>query len=200
MSPFDRQANAEARAGGAEPPAASTAGTVEDTANTAGPVEPLWRQEFPISGADERYVGRRQFAKFLVLTSLGMLAGNVWILLRSWLAGKPVFPARPVAQVGEIPVGGVKLFHYPGPEDPCILVRRAGEEYAAYSQKCTHLSCAVYYSHRDGRLECPCHEGLFSVRDGRVLSGPPQRPLPRVVLERRGEALVAVRMDLEPEA
>ena len=99
-----------------------------------------------------------------------------------------------------MPVGGVKLFRYPGPEDPCILVRTAEDEYAAYSQKCTHLSCAVYYSRDEDRLECPCHEGYFSVRDGRVLQGPPQRPLPRVVLERRGSALVAVGVDPHPEA
>jgi nitrite reductase/ring-hydroxylating ferredoxin subunit len=161
--------------------------------------EPLWREEFPVFGADERYVGRRQFAKFLVLTSLGMLAGNVWILLKGWLMGEVVYPVRPVAAVGEMPVGGVKLFRYPGPDDPCILVRTGEDEYAAYSQKCTHLSCAVYYAHEHNRLECPCHEGFFSVRDGRVIQGPPKRPLPRVVLERRGGALVAKGMQPEPE-
>jgi len=161
--------------------------------------KPLWREEFPIHGADERYVGRRQFAKFLVLTSLGMLAGNVWILVKGWFTGKVVYPTRPVASAGELPVGGVKLFRYPGPDDPCILVRTAEDEYAAYSQKCTHLSCAVYYAHEKNRLECPCHEGYFSVRDGRVIQGPPKRPLPRVVLERRGAALIATGMQPEPE-
>jgi Rieske Fe-S protein len=158
--------------------------------------EPLWREEISIFSADERYVGRRQFAKFLVLTSLGMAVGNVWILVKGWLTGEPVYPVRPVA---EVPVGGVTLFRYPGPDDPCILVRTGADEYAAYSQKCTHLSCAVYYARDKDRLECPCHEGYFSVRDGRVLQGPPQRPLPRVVLERRGGALVAVGMDPHPE-
>ncbi|HEY7214495.1 MAG TPA: Rieske 2Fe-2S domain-containing protein [Thermoanaerobaculia bacterium] len=162
--------------------------------------EPVWREEFSVHGADERYVNRRQFAKFLVLTSLGMLAGNIWILVKGWLTGKPAHPVRAVAGVGEIPVGGVKLFRYPGPADPCILVRTGEDEYAAYSQKCTHLSCAVYYARAENRLECPCHEGYFSVRDGRVLQGPPQRPLPRVVLERRGGALVAVGMDLHQES
>jgi len=52
----------------------------------------------------------------------------------------------------------------------------------------------------EDRLACPCHEGYFSVRDGRVLQGPPQRPLPRVMLQRRGDALVAVGMDSHPEA
>jgi nitrite reductase/ring-hydroxylating ferredoxin subunit len=162
--------------------------------------EPLWREEISIFSADERYVNRRQFAKFLVLTSLGMFVGNLWILVRSWLAGKPVYPMRPVAGAGEVPVGGVKLFRYPGPEDPCILIRRGADEYAAYSQKCTHLSCAVYYARAEDRLACPCHEGYFSVRDGRVLQGPPQRPLPRVVLQRRGDTLVAVGMNQHPEA
>jgi Rieske Fe-S protein len=57
----------------------------------------------------------------------------------------------------------------------------------------------VYYARDHNRLECPCHEGYFSVSDGRVLQGPPLRPLPRVVLERRGEELVAVRLDLGEE-
>jgi Rieske Fe-S protein len=162
--------------------------------------EPLWREEVPIFSADERYVNRRQFAKFLVLTSLGMFVGNLWVLVKGWLTGKPSYPLRQVALAGEVPMGGVKLFRYPGPEDPCILIRRGEDEYAAYSQKCTHLSCAVYYAREEDRLECPCHEGYFSVRDGRVLQGPPQRPLPRVVLQRRGGALVAVGMDQHPEA
>ena len=162
--------------------------------------DPLWREEVSIFAADERYVNRRQFAKFLVLTSVGMFVGNLWILVKGWFSGQQTYPVRPVAMVDEIPVGGVKLFRYPGPDDPCILVRHSATEFAAYSQKCTHLSCAVYYSQQNGRLECPCHEGFFSVRDGRVLAGPPQRPLPRVVLERRGDALVAVGMDLTPEA
>ncbi len=162
--------------------------------------EPLWREEISIFSAEERYVNRRQFAKFLVLTSLGMFVGNLWILVKGWLTGKPAYPARAVAALDEIPVGGVKLFRYPGPEDPCILVRTGEGEYAAYSQKCTHLSCAVYYAREENRLECPCHEGYFSVRDGRVLQGPPQRPLPRVKLERRGGALLAVGIDPHLEA
>lgn len=51
--------------------------------------EPLWRDEFSISKADERYVSRRQLAKFLTLASLGMFAGNLWILVRGWLRKAP---------------------------------------------------------------------------------------------------------------
>ncbi len=53
---------------------------------------PLWREEFSVRSGDESYVSRRQFGKFLVLTSLGMLAGNLWILVRSWLRRPPDYP------------------------------------------------------------------------------------------------------------
>jgi len=82
------------------------------------------------------------------------------------------------ALLAEIPVGGARLFNYPTDRDPCILVHHAANEYAAYSTKCTHLSCAVVWAPAEGKLECPCHHGFFSVRDGRVRQGPPPAPLP----------------------
>lgn len=156
--------------------------------------EPPWREEFSVFAQDERYVNRRQFAKFLTLTSLAMAVGNVWILARSWLFREPAHPPRKIAVAGEIPVGGVKLFTYPTENDPCLLVRLDEATYVAYSQVCTHLSCAVYFSAATRRLECPCHNGSFSVADGSVIAGPPPRPLPQVVLERRGATLVATGM------
>lgn len=155
--------------------------------------DPLWKDEFSVRTADERYVTRRQFSKFLVLTSLAMFVGQIWILVKSWFARKqPPFPQQPVAAVGEVPVGEVKLFTYPTPEDHCILVRTAADTYVAYSQKCTHLSCAVYYSKDSNSLECPCHRGFFSVKDGSVLAGPPRRPLPAIQIETHGDQLVAI--------
>ena len=154
--------------------------------------EALWKEEFSIHAADERYVSRRQFTKFLTLASLGMFVGNLWILARSYFTRSAVFPRSVVAGIGEIPVGGVKLFAYPTPADRCILVRIAENEFNAFSQKCTHLSCAVYYEKETNRLACPCHHGYFSATDGSVLQGPPSRPLPRILLERQGQEFVAI--------
>jgi len=153
--------------------------------------DPLWKDEFSVFTSDERYVTRRQFTKFLTLASLGMFVGNLWIVLKSYLAKKTSYPTAEVARVGEIQIRGVKLFSYPTPQDSCIMVRTGEDEYVAYSQKCTHLSCAVYYSARSDRLECPCHQGFFSIKDGSVLQGPPPRPLPQIVLKREGEKLLA---------
>src|SRR3974377_273517 len=117
--------------------------------------EPLWKEEFSVRTADERYVTRRQLTKFLVLTSFGMFVGNLWILVRSMFSKAVSYPQQPVARLGEIPIGGVKLFTYPTKDDHCILVRTAENEHVGYSQKCTHLSCAVYYYTINNRLGTP---------------------------------------------
>lgn len=155
--------------------------------------KPAWAEEFSVYAAEDAYVQRRQFTKFLVLTSFGMVAGNAWICLKSVTATpRTDYPEAAIAQASGIAPGTVRFFTYPGPNDPCILVRRTNGEFRAFSQKCTHLSCAVYYAPARDRLECPCHEGYFSVANGRVLQGPPPRPLPQIRLEQRGDDLVAV--------
>ena len=163
--------------------------------------KPLWTEEFSVQAAEDQYVLRRQFSKFLVLTSLGMFAGNVWIWAKS-LFTRPTteFPRLSLGDASQLGIGEVKLFNYPGPSDNCILIRTAEDKFVAYSQKCTHLSCAVYYSREDRRLECPCHEGYFSVEDGRVLQGPPPRPLPKIALERQGNELIAIQVVAKEDA
>ena len=148
-------------------------------------------EEFAIETAEEQYINRRQFSKFLVLTSLGMFVGNLWILVKTWFRRFPVYSEHVIGNVSEIGVGEVKLFSYPEAADACIMIRTAVDEVVAYSQKCTHLSCAVYYEKEANRLECPCHEGYFSIAVGSVLQGPPPRALPRILLRRDGDRVIA---------
>jgi Rieske Fe-S protein len=154
---------------------------------------PLWREEVSVELAQERWVARRQFTRFLVLTSLGMFTGNLWILLRAELPedAEPPSP-RMIARASELAVGDAVVFSYPHEGDDCLLVRTRAGELVAYTQKCTHLSCAVYYAREHDRLECPCHDGAFAVETGSVLYGPPPRPLPRIALEQRGDEVWAV--------
>ena len=166
-------------------------------AKSGSSTTPIWAEEFSVHGAEDAYVLRRQFTKFLVLTSFGMVAGNGWILLKAMTAEtRTDWPQLVVGRVSEIQPGTVRFFSYPAETDPCILVRRTNGAFAAFSQKCTHLSCAVYYAAEKDRLECPCHEGYFSAANGRVLQGPPPRPLPQITLEQRGDELVAVGVTL----
>ena len=165
--------------------------------NDGSSTKPLWAEEFSVHAADDAYVLRRQFTKFLVLTSVGMAAGNGWIWAKS-LFDEPVtdWPRLTVARASELAPGTVKMFTYPTATDPCILVRRVDGEFAAFSQQCTHLSCAVIPQPEHSRLYCPCHEGAFDLRSGRPIAGPPNRPLTRVTLDVRGEDVYASGIEL----
>ena len=58
-----------------------------------------------------------------------------------------------------------------------VWVVRTGEnDFTIYNPKCTHLGCAVNWHPEHETFYSPCHGGVFAL-DGRVLDGPPPRPL-----------------------
>ena len=154
--------------------------------------DPVWRQDFPLTFAGEEEVTRREFVRYLVLASGGFAAGNVgialWSSLRSINEGEP----RPIVALDRVPEGTAHLFDYPTSADPAILVHLPGGELRAFSQKCTHLGCVVFYQAAEYRWHCPCHEGSFDTTTGAVLAGPPTRPLGRIDVEIRGETVWAL--------
>jgi nitrite reductase/ring-hydroxylating ferredoxin subunit len=148
--------------------------------------QPKWRRDFPIDWPRDEYVARRDFTRFLVLISGGFVVGQSWILAQNFFrrrTGAP--PIRRLVRVDEIPVGGWRTFSYPAESDHAILVRVAENRFVAYDQACTHLLCPVIAQPERGRLHCPCHNGNFDLESGRPISGPPERPLPRIRLEVR---------------
>jgi nitrite reductase/ring-hydroxylating ferredoxin subunit len=155
-------------------------------------MQPAWRQDFPIDWPQDQYVERREFVKFMVLTSFGLTVGQFWIAAENWWRARRGLPqVQRIASLDELAVGSSLVFRYPGEHDPCVLTRLADRELVAYSQKCTHLSCAVIPDPERGALRCPCHDGLFDLRSGKPTAGPPRRPLPRILLEVRGRDVFA---------
>ncbi len=150
----------------------------------------IWRQDFPYEAAAEEEVTRREFARYLVAGAGAMAVGNVglalWTQLRSINTGDP----RAIVPLADVPVGETHLFHYPTGADPAVLLRLAEDEVVAFSQKCTHLGCVVFFEVEEDRWHCPCHEGNFDARTGEVLSGPPTRPLGRIDVEVREDGVV----------
>jgi Rieske Fe-S protein len=152
----------------------------------------VWRRDFPLTSAGEDEVTRREFVRYLVLASCGFAAGNVGIALWSSLHSINEGEARPIIALDRLPEGAAHLFDYPTSADPAILVHLPGGDLRAFSQKCTHLGCVVYYVADTGEMECPCHEGHFDARTGDVISGPPQRPLGRIDVEVRDGTVWAI--------
>ena len=60
-----------------------------------------------------------------------------------------------------------------------VYIDREGEGYRAFLSTCTHLGCKVNWDEGVKQYRCPCHGGAYD-RDGRVLAGPPPRPLQRL--------------------
>lgn len=143
---------------------------------------PNWKSDFPIETSESTHVSRREFAKFLCLLSGGLALGNAGIVIKSF-----AFPAKPlegehlICAAGEVPVGEMKAFVIKGEaEVPYILIHLQENVWRAFEQKCTHLSCAVRYRPDLNKIECPCHHGYFDADSGKVLQGPPPRPLPQL--------------------
>ena len=155
------------------------------------PVDPpIWRRDFPYQAAAEEEVTRREFARYLVLGTGALAAGNlglaVWTQLRSINRGEP----RAIVATADVPVGETYLFRYPGDDDPAVLLKVDESSVVAFSQKCTHLGCVVYFESDVGRWHCPCHEGNFEASTGEVISGPPTRPLGRINVEIRDDGMI----------
>src|SRR5678815_4690494 len=153
-----------------------------------------FQAEFPYERDEEAQVTRREFCNFLGLTSAALFVGA------AGFAGKAALDARESLSSPAAPIEGAETltpnsslnFNYPTERDSAILIRTADGAYHAYGQKCTHLSCPVYYSRDHQRLECPCHEGAFDPTTGDVLYGPPPRALDTIAVETRDGQVWAI--------
>lgn len=135
---------------------------------------------------------RRSFFRGVV-TSIGTAIAAV---LGAPLAGFYALPAfrKPEAtwkecgRLDDFPIGEITLVSLKPlaqrewPEDwgiEAAWVSRTGEqEFVIYNVHCTHVGCPVNWSPQARRFFSPCHGGVFDA-DGRVLAGPPPRPLDR---------------------
>jgi ubiquinol-cytochrome c reductase iron-sulfur subunit len=94
---------------------------------------------------------------------------------------------RPV-HAADLAIGGVETVFPQGkvdlPESAAMLIRLDQQTTVAYSKICTHAGCPVaIYRQASRQLYCPCHQSVFDVlADGRPISGPAPRPLPKLPL------------------
>lgn len=74
-----------------------------------------------------------------------------------------------------------------------LVLEDSDGELHALDAKCTHEGCTVRYRPGDAIIWCACHNGRFDLR-GRVLAGPPPRPLAQhaVHRDREGGIMVSV--------
>jgi len=150
-----------------------------------------YQQDFPIEWEGDHYVSRREMVKFLTLGSLLLAMANWATVFARKLVRRDSSAVKLLGPVSDLDKNGAMLFRYPTDESPCIAIRTPKGDLVAYSQVCTHLSCAVIYDKSESQLVCPCHRGVFNVDQGAPIAGPPTRALPRVKIEQRGDQIFA---------
>jgi menaquinol-cytochrome c reductase iron-sulfur subunit len=62
--------------------------------------------------------------------------------------------------------------------DPGTFSSESADTYIALSTRCAHLGCPVRFVSAAGNFICPCHGGVYDF-EGKVIGGPPVRPLDR---------------------
>ena len=74
-----------------------------------------------------------------------------------------------------------------------LVFEDASQQLRALSAKCTHEGCTVQFVPGESVIWCACHNGRFDL-DGRVLAGPPPRPLDRFTAAREADGAVVVQL------
>jgi cytochrome b6-f complex iron-sulfur subunit len=130
--------------------------------------------------------------KFLVI-SLGALGA-----LLTGIASYPLFRYLSPRQTGgekglvtitraQVGVGQAHFFQFRG--HPAVVLQRAPGVFVAFSAICTHLGCIIRWLPEKGEFLCPCHAGRYA-GDGKVLGGPPPKPLQTIPIALSGVNLL----------
>lgn len=157
---------------------------------------------------DSRAVSRRNFLTF----GVGAIASLIAAAFGIPLAGYAVSPAFRKGEIEWIEVAGRESLKVGEPQKAeYTLVKKDGwveetvrktvwvvvaadkQTVTVYDPRCTHLGCAYSWQADRKRFFCPCHDGVFDV-DGRVIGGPPPRPLDRYETRVEGGKLYIGRM------
>ena len=139
-------------------------------------------------------ISRRKFLGIFV----GAVAAAVAAALAVPLIGyflNPVFAKRgaqtkiAIARASEIPIGVPAFVPYEvAARDGWLttttsqgawIVTQDGKDFVIFDPHCTHLGCLYYWEASKNLFQCPCHGGQFDI-SGKVLAGPPPRPLDRL--------------------
>lgn len=140
---------------------------------------------------------RRQFLN-------GLLGGWVGALAASFLYPLLRFVFPPTREPDEVilPFSDFRdmapnsVRNFPWGTKPGLIKKNDDGSFLAFVAVCTHLDCNVVYLADKKKFFCACHEGWYD-EAGKNISGPPPRPLRRLVIVVEGENMVIKREGLE---
>jgi len=123
----------------------------------------------------------------LLLVPLSTIAQFLFVPKETGLVA---YPRTKIASTQDVAVNSSLLFEYPHKDRPAILIHLPSG-FVAFDAVCTHLGCQIHFDKvpvagwgsNPQQNFCSCHGGVFDPNTGKVLGGPPPRPLPKIKLE-----------------
>jgi menaquinol-cytochrome c reductase iron-sulfur subunit len=137
-------------------------------------------------------LSRRSFLKAVIAAAGSVIAASLGALGGRYFLS-PLFRKK---EEGWIDIGSAADFHPGTPtkveylerkQDAWVTTERRSSawvltsnnrDFIVFDPRCTHLGCPYRWNSDQKLFLCPCHNAVFNV-DGRVVSGPPPRPLDR---------------------
>lgn len=153
-----------------------------------------WQVEFPFGWDADDLVSRRLLLRLAVWASGALFVATGALAALGFARDRTSGSKQEIVAASQLPIGGVHYFNYPASDQQAMLLRLKDGRLVAYSSKCTHLSCSVYWSESEWKIRCPCHNGQFEPETGDPIAGPPARPLSLISLEEEGGMVYALKM------
>lgn len=147
--------------------------------------------EPPRNGAEpERLIGcptmsSDRHTRRSAMAIAGATVGAAGAVTAAGCSGEPQARPERLLKLDDVKVGKPALVQRPGgrtlpsrEQEQLIVVRLDEQTVQAYSNLCTHAECLV--KPKGETLHCFCHEADYDPATGRVLAGPPPKPLAKV--------------------
>ena len=133
-------------------------------------------------------IDRRGFIRVSSIAALAVASAALGRLLPKKSAAVSAGPAK-IIEDSALAVGKIHNFTSKS-GSPAVLFKSRTGVYA-YSAVCTHEGCTVQYNSATKNLQCGCHGAVFDPgKDGTVVTGPTNKPLPKIKVAVEGAWIV----------
>ena len=133
-------------------------------------------------------IDRRGFIRVSSIAALAVAGVGLGRLFPKKAAAVSAGPAK-IIEDSALAVGKIHNFTSKS-GSPAVLFKSKTGVYA-YSAVCTHEGCTVQYNSASKNLQCGCHGAVFDPgKDGTVVTGPTNKPLPKIKVAVEGAWIV----------
>jgi Rieske Fe-S protein/uncharacterized membrane protein YphA (DoxX/SURF4 family) len=133
-------------------------------------------------------IDRRGFIRVSSIAALAVAGVGLGRLFPKKAAAVSAGPAK-IIEDSALAVGKIHNFTSKS-GSPAVLFKSKTGVYA-YSAVCTHEGCTVQYNSASKNLQCGCHGAVFDPgKDGTVVTGPTNEPLPKIKVAVEGAWIV----------